>query len=71
MFDSDHLPLLQTCFTFPATEADIVGATSLVLWTMSLLVVVKYAWLVLPANDLGEGELTVYLTLKVQAAESN
>ncbi|GAQ93065.1 hypothetical protein KFL_012790010 [Klebsormidium nitens] len=46
--------LWQTCFTKTATEEDIIGALSLVLWTLSLIIF-KYVVVVLPANDMGEG----------------
>lgn len=38
------------------TRNDVYGATSLVLWTIILIVLVKYSLVVLLADDNGEGE---------------
>lgn len=38
------------------TKNDVLGATSLVLWTIVLIVLVKYSLVVLLADDNGEGK---------------
>lgn len=37
------------------TEDDLLGTFSLIFWTLTLLVLVKYVFIVLHANDHGEG----------------
>ncbi|MDE2362573.1 MAG: KUP/HAK/KT family potassium transporter [Hyphomicrobiales bacterium] len=37
------------------SAANVLGALSLVVWTLTLIVVIKYAWLVLRAENDGEG----------------
>ena len=38
------------------SKNDVLGATSLVLWTIVLIVLIKYSLVVLLADDNGEGE---------------
>lgn len=38
------------------SKADVLGATSLVIWTIVLIVFIKYACIVMFADDNGEGE---------------
>ncbi len=48
-------------YVFPAvfaetpSEEDVIGAVSLVIWTITTLCLVKYALLVLRADDNGQG----------------
>ena len=48
------------------TEADVLGACSCVLWTLTLIVLLKYIIIVLLADDNGEGgaALTVFVARK-------
>lgn len=39
------------------TETDVLGAMSIIFWTITLVLVVKYMLIVLVADDNGEGEL--------------
>lgn len=51
-------PLYVFSSTFtegPPTENDVLGAMSIIFWTITLLVVVKYLGIVLEADDDGEG----------------
>ena len=38
------------------SKSDVLGATSLILWTIVLIVLVKYSLIVMLADDNGEGE---------------
>ncbi|MCB9689102.1 MAG: KUP/HAK/KT family potassium transporter [Alphaproteobacteria bacterium] len=38
-----------------ASPSDVIGAASLLVWTLTLAISVKYAWLVLRADNRGEG----------------
>lgn len=49
------LYVFASVFTAPPSEADLVGATSLVIWSITALVLVKYAIIVLRADDHGQG----------------
>ena len=40
------------------TETDVLGAMSIIFWTITLIVVVKYMLIILMADDNGEGELS-------------
>lgn len=42
-------------FETPPSEADVIGALSLVLWSLSTIVSFKYALIVLRASDSGQG----------------
>ncbi len=42
----------------PPSNADVLGVMSLLFWTMTLIVLVKYVLVVLRADDNGEGEYT-------------
>jgi KUP system potassium uptake protein len=43
------------------TETEIFGALSLIFWTLTLVPVIKYAFIVLSADDNGEGRTLVHL----------
>lgn len=43
------------------TETDVLGAMSIIFWTITLIVVVKYMLIILMADDNGEGELSAPL----------
>jgi K+ transporter len=47
--------VFPSVFTDTPSEDDIIGAVSLVIWTITTLVLVKYALLVLRADDNGQG----------------
>ena len=42
-------------FEAPPSEADVIGALSLILWSLSTIVSFKYALIVLRASDSGQG----------------
>ena len=52
--------------TGPAAE-DVVGAASCIVWSLTLVPLIKYSWLVLRAgDDQGEGSFTlIYFLQKV------
>lgn len=50
------LYVFASIFTAPPSETDLVGATSLVIWSITALVLVKYAIIVLRADDHGQGK---------------
>ena len=41
---------------FEPTTNDVLGAISLIFWSITLLVLIKYVFIVIRANDQGEGE---------------
>lgn len=45
-------------FEAPPGEADVIGALSLILWSLSTIVSFKYALIVLRASDSGQGTQT-------------
>lgn len=49
------LYVYSSTFTHDPSKADVLGALSLILWTMAIVVTVKYAIIVLYADDEGEG----------------
>lgn len=52
-------PLYVFSSTFTSntpTNTDVLGAMSIIFWTITLVVVVKYMLIVLLADDNGEGE---------------
>lgn len=52
------LYVFTSVFEAAPSEADIVGALSLVLWSISIIVSFKYALIVLRASDSGQGRQT-------------
>ncbi|NBW26138.1 MAG: potassium transporter Kup, partial [Betaproteobacteria bacterium] len=60
VFASGHLPLEQ---------ANIYGILSLIFWTLSIIVSLKYVVLVLRADNEGEGGLIAMLALASQAVK--
>lgn len=44
--------------TIPALEDDILGTLSLIIYTITLIPLIKYCFIVLRANDEGQGEQT-------------
>ena len=49
--------IFPSIFERTPSEADLMGALSLIIWTLTLLALVKYVLIVLWANDMGEGKL--------------
>lgn len=45
----------STRLTKPLSEEDLLGTLSLIIWTLTFLVLIKYVFIVLNANDHGEG----------------
>jgi KUP system potassium uptake protein len=45
----------ESTFHHTPTQADVLGVTGLIFWTMTLIVLVKYVLIVLRADDSGEG----------------
>jgi len=59
---------LKECFDvskhgIPESRESILGVLSLILWTLTLLVSVKYLWFVLRADNKGEGGILALLAL--------
>lgn len=50
------LYVYSTIFDKQPTEEDVLCATSLIFWSITLVVMVKYVFIVLLADDNGEGE---------------
>ena len=50
------LYVFSSVFQGPPSEEDVIGAVSLIIWTLTAIVVVKYSLIVLTANDGGQGE---------------
>ena len=49
------LYVFSSTFTSDPSYDDLVGSLSLIIWSLTLIVTVKYACIVLFADDLGEG----------------
>ncbi|MDA8190047.1 MAG: KUP/HAK/KT family potassium transporter, partial [Gammaproteobacteria bacterium] len=49
--------------SMPATPAHLLAIISLILWTLILVVAVKYAWFVMRADEHGEGGVMVITAL--------
>ena len=49
------------------TETDVLGAMSIIFWTITLVLVVKYMLIVLMADDNGEGKPHIDLTPPARA----
>ena len=49
--------IFPSTFDHPPSKADAMGALSLIIWTLSLLALLKYVLIVLWANDDGEGPI--------------
>lgn len=45
-------------------EPTILGALSLIFWTLTLIPLLKYVFIVLSADDNGEGEFEVFFAVK-------
>jgi KUP system potassium uptake protein len=58
---------LRQCFTGPdapeTTAANVMGVMSVMLWSLFIVVCVKYVWLVLRADNEGEGGILALMTL--------
>ena len=52
-----------------ATDANILGVLSLIFWTMTIIVSVKYVLLILRADNNGEGGLIAMLALATTAVK--
>ena len=64
---------LKECFAeahgVPLDRANVLGVLSLIVWTLVLIVCVKYVALVLKADNRGEGGILALLTLAFQNAK--
>ena len=49
------LYVFASIFEAPPSEEDVIGAVSLVLWSLSVIVSFKYGLIVLRASDSGQG----------------
>lgn len=60
---------LRECFNpahgVPPVPGNILGVVSLMVWTLILMVSIKYLWLVLRADNKGEGGILALLSLAV------
>ncbi|KAK9863712.1 hypothetical protein WJX84_004706 [Apatococcus fuscideae] len=57
------LYVFPAVFTVQPTQADVLGSVSLIIWLVTLMVVVKYACIVLFAEDRGEGGVFAMFSL--------
>jgi KUP system potassium uptake protein len=55
----------------PLSEANILGALSLVFWTLLVIVTLKYVTLILRADNRGEGGILALLALVVRLTRNN
>ena len=46
----------QAVFTAPPTRAEVLAASSLFFWTLTLIVLVKYVGIIIRFDDNGEGK---------------
>ena len=51
------LYVFASIFDAPPSEKDVIGAVSLVMWSLTAIVTFKYALIVLRASDSGQGML--------------
>ncbi|KAA6426043.1 MAG: potassium transporter [Trebouxia sp. A1-2] len=58
------LYVFSSIFDFPPSEEDVIGAVSLVLWSLTAIVSFKYALIVLQASDSQGGTFALYSLLK-------
>ncbi|DBA95327.1 hypothetical protein WJX82_010494 [Trebouxia sp. C0006] len=59
------LYVFSSIFDLPPTEEDVIGAASLILWSLTAIVSFKYALIVLQASDSGQGgTFALYSLLK-------
>lgn len=49
------LYVFSSTFTSQPSKADLVGALSIIIWSLTLIVSIKYAFIILAADDDGEG----------------
>lgn len=52
----------------PLTQQNVFGVLSLILWTLILVVSIKYMWFVLRADNKGEGGILALMTLAFRSA---
>lgn len=52
-------------------QANIYGILSLILWTLVLIISLKYMWFVLRADNKGEGGILSLMALSIRSSESN
>ena len=57
------LYVYSSTFTTDPSYDDLLGALSLIIWTLTLIVSVKYIFIVLRADDEGEGGTFALFTL--------
>jgi len=50
------LYVFSSIFDLPPNEEDVIGAVSLILWSLTAIVSFKYALIVLQASDSGQGK---------------
>lgn len=66
------LYVYSSTFTTPPSYNDLLGALSLIIWTLTLVVSVKYVCIVLSADDEGEGgSFALYSLLTRYVGTSN
>ena len=49
------LYVYSSTFTAPPSKEDLVGVLSIILWTLTMMVTVKYVLIILRADNNGEG----------------
>ena len=56
-----------SAMSLPPTAANLQGILSLIFWTLVLVVSVKYAWVIMRANNQGEGGVMALTALAAHA----
>jgi KUP system potassium uptake protein len=54
-FRTSPLYVYSSTFSGPPSHDDLIGALSLIIWSLTLIVTIKYVSIVLLADDEGEG----------------
>ena len=55
--------------SIPLTEANVLGLLSLIFWVLTIVVAIKYAFVILSADNEGEGGTMVLLALALRAVK--
>ncbi len=56
--------------SIPLTEANVLGLLSLIFWVLTIVVAIKYAFVILRADNQGEGGTMVLLALALRAVKA-
>jgi KUP system potassium uptake protein len=59
----------NTKHSVPLTEANVLGLLSLIFWVLTIVVAIKYAFVILRADNQGEGGTMILLALALRAVK--